>query len=163
MLAIQRALDPFARHRLKAFDCNQLDVLFLGRRKDRCDKRMFASLFEAGRCLQQLGVLYPFGRNRFRQLRLAFSQRAGLIDNKRVYFLQDFESLSIADKNSFPGSPSRVDHDRHGRCQTEGARARNDEYGNCVDQRMRIVRLRSVDRPHCKSNDCGQQYCRHKV
>jgi len=126
LLAIQRALDPFARHRLKAFDCNQLDVLFLGRRKDRCDKRMFASLFEAGRCLQQLGVLYPFGRNRFRQLRLAFSQRAGLIDDQRIHLLHDFERLGIADEDSFPGSPSRTNHDSHGRCQTQGARARND-------------------------------------
>ena len=79
--------------------------------------------------------------------RLAFGERAGLVHDERRHLLEQLERLGVPEQHAGFGAAAGADHDRHRRRQAERARARDDQHGNRIDERMREPRLGPDDRP----------------
>ena len=97
------------------------------RRDDRGRQRMLARPLEAGRQPQQLGFVEARRRHDGGDLRLAFGQRAGLVDDERVDLLHPLERLGVLDQHAGLRAAADADHDRHRRRQAERAGAGDDE------------------------------------
>ena len=92
-----------------------------------CDcQGMFAGALQAGSEAKHLiGIgwgLKPYPN----QLRFAYGERSGFIDDEGVNFFQNLESLGVFDEHSGAGSAAYADHDGHGGCESESAGARDD-------------------------------------
>ena len=86
---------------------------------------MLAAAFEAGDEPQKSSSASKPGRRRDAdELRLAFGQRAGLVDHKRVDLLHQFERFGIAHEHAGARAAAGADHDRHRRGQTRAHRGR---------------------------------------
>ena len=81
LLAIEIAFDSFAGDRLEAFNRTQVEIAVLCASEDCSSKWMFACLFKACRRLKQCILINAFNGYDACQLRLAFRQSAGLIDD----------------------------------------------------------------------------------
>ncbi|MDR8937501.1 hypothetical protein FEP65_04407 [Burkholderia multivorans] len=67
--------------------------------------------------------------------RLAFGQRASLVECDHGRALREFERLRVLDQHAVPRGDTGAGHDRGGRREAERARARDDEHGNGVEDR----------------------------
>ena len=121
---------------------------------DGARQRMFAGALQAGGEAQQFGIVPGQRFGILHELRLAFGQRAGFIDDERVDFFQNLQGFGILDEHSGAGAAAYADHDRHRRGETQGAGARDDEHGDCVHQSVREARLRAEAEPRDESDDC---------
>ena len=79
--------------------------------------------------------------------RLAFGQRAGLVDDEGVDLLQALQRLGVLDQHARLRAAADADHDRHRRREAERAGAGDDEHGDGGDQAEGEARLRPPDRP----------------
>ena len=100
--------------------------------------------------------------------RLAFGQRAGLVDDQRVDFLETLQRLGVPDQDSRRRPFAHAHHDRHRRRQAEGARAGDDQDGDGGDQGVGKRRRRSPDHPggegqHRHGDDRGHEPGGHHV
>ena len=68
--------------------------------------------------------------------RLAFGQRAGLVDDQRVDFLEALQRLGVLDQHARGRALADADHDRHRRREAERAGAGDDEHRDRGDQRI---------------------------
>ena len=114
---------------------------------NRAGERMLADPLQAGDQTDQLRLLEAAVRHDGHQPRFALGQGAGLVHDQRRHLLQNLERLGVADQHARFGPASRPDHDRHGRRETQRARAGNDQHGDRIHQRVRETRLGSVPRP----------------
>ena len=102
---------------------------------------MLACPLEAGRQPQELGFIEAARWGDGGDRRLAFGQRAGLVDDQRVDLLHAFERLGVLDQHAGLRATSDADHDRHRRGQTERARAGDDQTRDRGDQCIAEPRL----------------------
>ena len=85
--------------------------------------------------------------------RLAFGQRAGLVDDQRVDRLQPLQRFGILDQHAGHGAFADSDHDGHRCGETERARAGDDQHGDRRDQRISESRRRAPDHPGDEGDD----------
>ncbi len=98
----------------------------------------------------------------------SLGEGAGLIDDERGDFTQRFESLGVLEKYARLRPTAHGDHDRHGRSQTEGAWAGDDEDGDGIHHREGKGRAegRTGARQkghHCRQDDGGHKPSCHHV
>ena len=80
-------------------------------------------------------------------LRLAFGQRAGLVDDQRVDLLHALQRLGVLDQHARLRAAADADHDRHRRGEAERAGAGDDQHRHRRDQAVGEARLRPEHRP----------------
>ena len=98
-----------------------------------------------------------------RDLRLAFGERAGFVDDERIDFGERFESFGVSNEDAGVGAATDGDHDGHGRGEAEGAGARDDQHGDGGDERVSETRLGTNERPACEGQQSGDDYCGYKI
>ncbi len=86
-------------------------------------------------------------------LRLAFGQRARLVDHQRVDLFHALERFGILDQHAGLGAASDADHDRHRRGKPERAGAGDDQDADGCDQAERHPGFRSEPGPDAERND----------
>ena len=122
----------------------------LGRRgDDGCRQRMLAAALDAGGEPQHFVFVEARRGHDGHDLRLAFGQRAGLVDDERVDLLHALQRLGILDQHAGLRAAADADHDRHRRRQAERAGAGDDQHADGGDQadRRSAVRGRTSPRP----------------
>ena len=67
-------------------------------------------------------------------LRLAFGERAGLVDHERVDLFHALERFGVLDQHAGLRAAADADHDRHRRREAQRARAGDDQHAHCRDQ-----------------------------
>ena len=125
---------------------------FLAADSARCRSSAPATIADASGCSLSRSTLAASrstlrDRRRVTSLRLAFGQRAGLVDHQRVDFLQRLQRLARCGSARPPWRPARCHHDGHRRRQAQRARARDDQHRHGVHQRMGQARLRARPAP----------------
>ena len=141
--AVDRADDALAGHRSEVGHLDRRDAALLARR---------ATMAAASGCSltrsrlahepeQRRLVDASLRRPTVDERGLALGQRAGLVDDDRVDLLQHFQRLGVAEQHAQLRAAAGADHDRHRRGEAERARARDDEHGDRVDERVRQARL----------------------
>ena len=153
---------PLPEGASKSVDGEQIDLAFGGRRDDRRGERVFARPLDARGKPQQNILVEILHRHDGGDLGLAFGQRAGLVDDKRVDFLQALERLGVPDQNAGLRGAADADHDRHRRGEPERAGAGDDQHGHGGDQRVSQARLRPIDRPGRKRDQRNGDHRRHE-
>ncbi len=114
--------------------------------EDGLAQRMLTGQFQTGGEAEKLGVIGQ-SIGQADNLRLAFGERAGFIDDEGVDFFENLKRLGIFDQDAGASAAAHANHDRHRRGETQGARAGDDEDGDGVDQGVREPRLRAEERP----------------
>ena len=76
----------------------------------------------------------PLAANDGHDLRLAFGERAGLVDDEGVDLLHPLQRFGVLDQHADLGAASDADHDRHRRRQTERAGTGDDQDRDRGDQ-----------------------------
>ena len=94
--------------------------------------------------------------------RLAFGQRAGLVDDQRVDLLHALQRLGILDQHAGLRAAADADHDRHRRRQAQRAGAGDDQHAHRRDQAVGEARLRPERRPGGKGNQRAPDHRRHE-
>ena len=79
--------------------------------------------------------------------RLAFGQRAGLVDDQRVDLLQPLQRLGVLDQHARLRAAPDADHDRHRRRQPERAGAGDDQHRHRGHQSVGEARLGTEQSP----------------
>ena len=79
--------------------------------------------------------------------RLALRQGPGLVHDDGVHAFERLEGLRVPDEDPGGRAAPGADHDRHGRGQPQGARARDDQHRDRVHERVREARLGSPPGP----------------
>ena len=149
-------------HGVEIIHRQKRDVLFSRAAHDGGGQRVLAVLFERRGEFQDLVRSKSNGGNHVGQIRPAFGQRSGLIDNERVDFSESFECLGVFHEHTFPRAASHADHDRHRCGQSERARACNDQHGHRIDQGMGEFRFRAEPHPQDEGEDGNRQHRRHE-
>ena len=127
------------------------------RERDACARLAAATMAAASGCSlaaldaggepQHLVLVEAWRRHDRDDLRLAFGQRAGLVDDERVDLLHALERLGILDQHAGLRAAADADHDRHRRGEAERAGAGDDQHAHGGDQRVGEARLRPEHRP----------------
>jgi len=86
-------------------------------------------------------------------------ERAGLVDQERVYLFHAFERLGILDQHTHAGSPTDPDHDRHRRGKSKRTWAGDDQHRDRGNESVNEPRLRPPDRPACKGGKGNGETC----
>ena len=94
----------------------------------------------------------PAGGDDRHQPRLAFGQRAGLVDDERVDLAQHLDRLGVPEQHAQRRALARRDHDRHRRRQPERARAGDDQHRDRVDQRVAPAAARARRAPRRRTS-----------
>ena len=102
---------------------------------------------ESGGELEKLGSSKTAERQHSDDLRVTGGDRAGLVEDERIDLLESFERLGILDKHPGRSAPSGSHHDRHRSGESERARARDNEHGDCAHHRVGEPRIRSKHHP----------------
>ena len=84
--------------------------------------------------------------------RLAFGQRAGLVDDERVDLSEVLDRRGIAEQDALRRRLAGRDHDRHRRRQSERAGAGDDQHRDGVDQAVDPARLRVRTSPRRRTS-----------
>ena len=84
-------------------------------RDDRGRERVLAALLEACGEAQHFVLVDPADGAHGDDLRLAFGQRAGLVDHERVDLLEPLQRFGILDQHAGLRAAPDADHDRHRR------------------------------------------------
>ena len=95
-------------------------------------------------------------------LRLAFGERAGLVDHQRVDLLHALQRLGVLDQHAVLRAAADADHDRHRRGQAERAGAGDDQHAHRGDQAEGKARLRPERRPGGEGDERRRDHGRHE-
>ena len=95
-------------------------------------------------------------------LRLAFGQRAGLVDHQRVDLFHALERLGVLDQHACLRAAADADHDRHRRGKPERAGAGDDQHAHRRHQAEGKARLRPERRPGGKGDERHRDHRRHE-
>ena len=112
---------------------------------------MFTGALQAGG--QAKGFTIVILESGSSQLRFAFGERAGFVDDQGVDFFENFQSFGIFDEHARASAAADTNHDRHRRGETEGAGARDDEHGDGVHQSVGETGLRAEEKPRDERYD----------
>ena len=129
---------------------------------------MFAGAFEAGSESDQIALAQRWSDRHGHEFRLAFRQRARLVEDECVDLLHGLERFGILEEDPGLCAASGADHDGHGRGQAESAWAGNDEHGDRIHDRVGETRFGTPDGPGGKRergdrNHGGDKPCSHLV
>ena len=94
--------------------------------------------------------------------RLAFGQRAGLVDHQRIDLLHALERFGVADQHAGLRAAPDADHDRHRRREPERAGAGDDQHRYRGDQAIGEARLRPETSPGREGDQGGRDHQRHE-
>ena len=119
---------------------------------------MFAGTLEAGGEAKQFAASSCDRWEYANELRLAFGQRSGFVDDEGVDFFQNLQRFGILDEHAGACAAADADHDRHGSGESQGAGAGDDEHGDGVHQRMREARLWTEQEPRDEGDDCDRDH-----
>ena len=161
-LALDHADDAFAGRRIEAAHGAELDFALGGGRDDGRGQRMLAAALDARRKAQHLRLVEAGQRDDRHDLRLAFGQRAGLVDHQRVDLLHALERLGVLDQHALLRAAADADHDRHRRGKPERAGAGDDQHAHRGHQAEGEARLRAERRPGGKGNERDRDHRRHE-
>ena len=95
-------------------------------------------------------------------LRLAFGQRAGLVDDQRVDLFHALERFGVLDQHAGLRAAADADHDRHRRGEAQRAGAGDDQHAHRGDQAVGEARLRPEHRPGGKGDERDRDHRRHE-
>ena len=95
-------------------------------------------------------------------LRLAFGQRAGLVDHQRVDLLHPLQRFGVLDQHAGLRAAADADHDRHRRGQAERAGAGDDQHAHGRDQAEGQARLGPEQRPGREGDQRHRDHRRHE-
>ena len=95
-------------------------------------------------------------------LRLAFGQRAGLVDDERVDLLHALQRFGVLDQHAGLRAAADADHDRHRRGEAERTGAGDDEHGDGGDQAVGEARLGPNAAQATKASDRDDDDGRHE-
>ena len=101
----------------------------------------------AGGQAQHVVLLEAGGRDDRHDLRLAFGERAGLVDNEGVDPLHPLQGLGILDQHARLRAAADTHHDRHRGRQAQRAGTGDDEDGHRRNEPERQPRLGTEHRP----------------
>ena len=150
-MAIGASLDladhALARRRVEFRGVGEREPLLRRSGDDGGGQRMLAASFEAGGEPQQCVRIEARRRADGGHARLAFGQRAGLVDDQRVDLLEPLQRLGVLDQHAGLRAAPDADHDRHGRGQPQGAGAGDDQHRHGGDQAEGEARLGTERRP----------------
>ena len=140
----------------------QFDLALGGGRDDRRRQRMLAAALDAGSEAQHLRLVEAGQRDDRHHLRLAFGERAGLVDHQRVDLLHAFERLGVLDQHAQLRAAADADHDRHRRGEAERAGAGDDQHAHGGDQPEGKARFRPERRPGGEGDKRDRDHRRHE-
>ena len=162
MFAINGSLGSLAGDGTEFSRGRDLDLPFFGATHDRFGKGMFAERFDGGDVLQQ-AFLGPVARwSHEDEFRLAFGQRARLVDNHGIDLFEYFERCGIFDQNTILGTLTRPHHDGHRRRQAERARTGNYQNRHRINESEGQGRFRSPDGPYGECDYRRRNDCRYE-
>ena len=135
---------------------------------DRRGQRMLAHVLETCREPQQRRLVDAWQRLDGSQRRLAFSQRAGLVDDEGRDALETSSASAFSNEHADLSAAAGADHDRHRRGETQCTRTRDDQHGDRIDERVGEPRLGTNSRPDDERHDRhhddrGHEPCGHRV
>jgi hypothetical protein len=150
LVAIDRTHNSFSGGRIETRWLRQFELMLPCRANDRAREGMFAGPLKACRKPQKFVFAKARkGPNRH-DLRLAFGESAGLVDDERVDLFHALQRLGILDEDAQLRAASDADHDRHGRREAERAGASDNQDRDGGDDSVGEARLRAKDRPGCE-------------
>ncbi len=114
---------------------------------DGLGQRMLAAALGGRRDSEQLALLDAGHRLDARHSRPAASDRAGLVEDDGGDALGVLEGGAVADENPVLGTLAGADHDGRRRREPHGARAGDDQDGDCARQRGGELRLGPQQQP----------------
>ena len=162
-LAVDHGLHAEAGHRLEVRHGGQCNAFRLGRIHDGAGNRVFRLGFDGCDQAQHRRPVEAGGQFEVGQRRLAFGQRAGLVDGHHLGILQQLQRFTLAEQHAQLRAPAGADHDRGRRCQTHGAGAGDDQHGDGIDQREGQRRRRAEIEP-CSEGEGGDgEDRRHEI
>ena len=153
LLPVHRARNTFADRTVEVlrFAKDKAPVL---RSLDNCrGEWMLAGPFERRGELQQRFFVDTLNGLQRHHLRFALGQRAGLVDDERVYFFKTLKGPGILDQHAHPCAAADADHDRHWRCQPQRTGAGDNQHSDGRNQAMGETRLRPPDVPSREGDD----------
>ena len=102
-------------------------------------------------------------RDHIGQLRPAFGQRAGLVDDQRIDLGEALQRLGVADQHAGLRAAPRRGHDRHRRRQPQRAGTGDDQHRHGGHDGIDHRRLRSEQCPGDERDDGDQHHRRHEI
>ena len=132
----------------------------LGRRQYRAGQRMFAAALQAGRRLEQRGLVLALCHPQCREPGPPYRQGAGLVECQCVKPVRQLQRFSILDQNTVPGRDAGAGHDGCRRCQSQGTRTGDHHHGDGMNQRH--FKSCPERQPAQQRGQRNQQHHRHK-
>ena len=123
---------------------------------------MLAAALDAGGEAQHLRLVEAGQCDDRHHLRLAFRERAGLVDHQRVHFLHALERFRVLDQHAQLRAAADADHDRHRRGKAKRARAGDDQHAHGGDQSEGEARFRPKRGPGGKGDERHRDHRRHE-
>ena len=131
---------------------------------DRGGQRVLAAALQAGDQLHDALFGFAAEGDHRHQLGLALGERSGLVERQRCDLLQCLQRLGVLDEDASARAASSADHDCHGRRQAQRARARDDQHGDGIDDRVRQARLGPAHANHTtKVTAADTQHCGNEI
>ena len=161
-LALDHADRTLAGRRIEAGYRLEGNAARLGGRDDRGGERMFTRLLDARRVTQHGRRVETDERRDRDHLRLAFGERAGLVDHERVDLLHALERFGVPDQHARLRAAPDADHDRHRRREAERAGAGDDQHAHRGDEPVGEARLRPERRPGGERQKRDRDHQRHE-
>lgn len=160
LLPLDRSERTPADRRIEVLHVGRLDVPILGLFHDSAGEGVLAGAFDAGGQPQHLGIRDSLSRDYGHDLRLAFGQRARLVDDQRIDALHALERFGVPDEDACVSAPSDAHHDRHRSGEAERAGTRDNQDAHGSDEAESETRLGTVDRPGGERDDGHRDDCR---
>ena len=129
--------DLFTRHRagnalagdcLEVFGIRQLDATFSRTLDDRLGERVLRAFFKGSGERKQIILIDAVRRDDVGQLRPAFGQGAGLVDDQRIDRSEVLQRRGFLDQYAGMGTAPGRGHDRHRRGEAERTGAGDDQH-----------------------------------
>ena len=162
-LALDHADRALAGRRIEVRDVDQARGLAPSRRATMAAASGCSLARSTLAASRSISVSSKSGRRHDRDdLRLAFGQRAGLVDHQRVDLLHALQRFGVLDENAGLRAAPDADHDRHRRGKAERAGAGDDQNADGGDQPEGDARLRPEHRPGGKCDERHRDDGRHE-
>ena len=162
LAAVDRADDTLAGDRFERGDGGKRRALPFGGAHDCGGQRVFTRTLQGGGQTEQVELCDRIEGFDGDDFRFALGQRARLVDNERVDFLEAFQRFGVFDQHARLGAATDAHHDRHRRRETQCARAGDDQHGDRRDQTVTEARLRAPNAPGEECDHSDGDHRRHE-
>ena len=124
---------------------------------------MLAALLQGGSQAEQGLFIIAVRGSDAHQLGLALGEGAGLIHHQGVHLTHDLDGLGVLEQHPHGGAFACGHHDGHGRGQTQGAGAGDDEHGHRVDDGVGHAGLGTDEGPDDEGEDRDPHHRGHEI